>query len=611
MDTAALLLLISSLGANLGWQPAAEGQAGYDILIQVEQQSLDNLVFTTQQRERLKRKLRATLPRDIAPIQAIRFISHEDDLPRRRRMVALKPLLQSDQESPKRLSRQGLKLTQYNGPIAGAGENSRYGNSSAANFDPYAKPSVNGQQAAARNPFSPQDALAEEARQAGQNLTRYSQEQLGQFQNQAARGIDSTVNTARDSVNNTLRDIQAAPRVQAQELFGGQQADSQVASRPLERLAQPLREGVDRLDDRVRTATDNLGDRTRQLFDHLGRPIQRLTGREESQQVNPLRTEDPRVAYPAGDPRYGQSATQQPFQGWSQQPTNQQGAVDPRLLAERDAQGYRAVRGERLDQPIDTREVGRWPNSQTETQYNEQYRRSAEDTYWPRTADQRNPQQDRWPQDRLAANADGGRYPAGDASKQDDWPQYDKTPYNATPYDRRDPTDLANRRNEARFTTTGDSGVDRGSAWDDGPTLADPNFNSGNRAADSWANRTPANVPELRKGMSEDVAAQEQQDDPFSEPRDFTYQPQGEYPSRGVNNRGYDSSGQDPRLTNVNSQATTEKQDIVSAILAWVLFSGSLAGNFYLWWSYLDVRSKYSHIVRESSRSLGRNYSPV
>lgn len=611
MDTAVLLLLISSLGANLGWQPAAEGQAGYDVFIQVEQRLLDDLPLNAQQSEVFKRKLRVTLPSDIAPIHSIRFLSHEDDLPRRRRMVALKPLVQSERESPEKLSREGLKLTQYNGSVPGAGESARYGNSNAANFDPYAKPSVtqssvNGQQPVTRNPFSPQEALAEQARQAGQNLSQYSQEQLGQFQNQATRGIENTVNAARDSVNNTLRDVQATSRVQAQELFGGQQPESQQASRPLERLTQPLREGVERLDDRVRTATDNLGDRTRQLFDHLGRPIQRLTGREESLQTNPLRTEDPRVAYPAGDPRYSQSATKQPYQGWNQQSANEQRGVDPRLLAEQDAKGYRAVRGERLDQPIDTREVGRWPNSQTETQYNEPYRRRAEDTYWPRTADQRNPQQDRWPEDRLAANTDGGRYPLSDTSNQGNWPQYGETPY-----DRRDPTDLANRRNEARFTTTGDSGVDRGSAWDDGPTLADPNFNSGNRGADTRSNQNPANVPELRKGMSDELAAGEQQGDPFSAPRDLTYPSPGNYQSRELSNRQFDSSGHDPRLTNGNRQAQAEKQDMLSAILAWVLFSGSLAGNFYLWWSYLDVRSKYSHIVRESSRSLGRNYSPV
>lgn len=43
-------------------------------------------------------------------------------------------------------------------------------------------------------------------------------------------------------------------------------------------------------------------------------------------------------------------------------------------------------------------------------------------------------------------------------------------------------------------------------------------------------------------------------------------------------------------------------------LLAWVLLSGSIAGNLYLFWSYLDVRGKYQAVVR-STRSLGNRYS--
>ena len=41
-------------------------------------------------------------------------------------------------------------------------------------------------------------------------------------------------------------------------------------------------------------------------------------------------------------------------------------------------------------------------------------------------------------------------------------------------------------------------------------------------------------------------------------------------------------------------------------LLAWVLLSGSGAGNLYLFWSYLDIRHKYRGLIRSAGRKLGR-----
>lgn len=41
-------------------------------------------------------------------------------------------------------------------------------------------------------------------------------------------------------------------------------------------------------------------------------------------------------------------------------------------------------------------------------------------------------------------------------------------------------------------------------------------------------------------------------------------------------------------------------------LLAWVLLSGSGAGNLYLFWSYLDIRHKYRGLIRTAGRRLGR-----
>ncbi|MCH8840744.1 MAG: hypothetical protein IH831_08745 [Planctomycetes bacterium] len=42
-------------------------------------------------------------------------------------------------------------------------------------------------------------------------------------------------------------------------------------------------------------------------------------------------------------------------------------------------------------------------------------------------------------------------------------------------------------------------------------------------------------------------------------------------------------------------------------LLAWVLLSGSGAGNLYLFWSYLDIRNKYRGLIRTAGRKLGRH----
>lgn len=48
-----------------------------------------------------------------------------------------------------------------------------------------------------------------------------------------------------------------------------------------------------------------------------------------------------------------------------------------------------------------------------------------------------------------------------------------------------------------------------------------------------------------------------------------------------------------------------------AVILAWVLLFASFAGNMYLFWSYLDVRTKYRALVRKTARAVGSRFSAV
>jgi hypothetical protein len=40
-----------------------------------------------------------------------------------------------------------------------------------------------------------------------------------------------------------------------------------------------------------------------------------------------------------------------------------------------------------------------------------------------------------------------------------------------------------------------------------------------------------------------------------------------------------------------------------------MLLCGSGAGNVYLFWSYLDVRTKYRALVRKTARAVGSRFS--
>ncbi len=53
----------------------------------------------------------------------------------------------------------------------------------------------------------------------------------------------------------------------------------------------------------------------------------------------------------------------------------------------------------------------------------------------------------------------------------------------------------------------------------------------------------------------------------------------------------------------------SDARNKAAVILAWVLLSGSAAGNIYLFWSYLDVRTKYRALVRKTARAVGSRFS--
>jgi hypothetical protein len=51
------------------------------------------------------------------------------------------------------------------------------------------------------------------------------------------------------------------------------------------------------------------------------------------------------------------------------------------------------------------------------------------------------------------------------------------------------------------------------------------------------------------------------------------------------------------------------RDNTLAVLVAWVLLTGSIAGNMYLFWSYLDVRQKYRSLVRKTARAVGSRFS--
>jgi hypothetical protein len=67
--------------------------------------------------------------------------------------------------------------------------------------------------------------------------------------------------------------------------------------------------------------------------------------------------------------------------------------------------------------------------------------------------------------------------------------------------------------------------------------------------------------------------------------------------------------GQDPRLGGGPASGGSAPGNVFAVLLAWVLLSGSAAGNLYLFWSYMDVRNKYRALVRKTARAVGSRMS--
>lgn len=439
-------------------------------------------------------------------------------------------------------------------------------------------------------------------------------------------GGDTAPATAPQAPGNVLRVAagQAAPPVDsaATTWNGGTTPAAPAPAGPfgkvgdgLDRVTQPLRNGLDQVDNRVRDAASNLGDKTRQLANDLTEPITGGTtwgGDSPAPAASalpaaPAWNGGTQPALPAAPATSGRS--DQPVYSWNDQQPPAPGstaapfaASTPQSPAPTGTNGFAGspssqggwpaaaptsapqANSQRLDQSLDPRDVGRWDNRQT-----------APVAASPTGAGQSK-------EDLVAPPlATGGRY--GNSSQQ----PRSSAPASSLPSEWGADTGAAPRAGDRSAATTEPFGPALGPAGDKSsvngrtPTIDKRMLNQpANRQLEGVAsNQQPAAFPAgpPLAGASQVVT--------------------GTAPGStvtGAAGQGWDMANRNPAMPQMTptggvAPATANGPHAMTVLAAWVLLSGSAAGNLYLFWSYLDVRTKYRALVRKTARAVGSRFS--
>jgi hypothetical protein len=357
--------------------------------------------------------------------------------------------------------------------------------------------------------------------------------------------------------------LAAAPREAIQQ-FGDTIQDA------AQNAAAPLRDGVDRINSGVKSAADRLGGRTQQVVDELLRTSDGGLGATASPDYR-----QPATTTTAADSRNsawngGESANM------GQAPPASQPAATPPFST-----SAPAARPPLASQP-GASDTGRTWNDQPQA------------TQPPTTPP-------------LAAPADDERW----ATSAD--PRLrGQTASPVTP-----PTSEQNRPNVADGRTWPTDDPARGSI----PTGTTPNFWTGDIGTAPPA-LGAAGAPEVASAMlNRDAKRDLEGVDPAAQ---FTGAP-GAPATTGADPAKIAATPKPSDALNVaaegwldgagKKEATAAKEspsrgdNAMVVLAAWVLLSGSVAGNLYLFWSYLDVRQKYRALVRKTARAVGSRFS--
>lgn len=557
MDRAAFLLLFSGVG--LGWQPMPDGTNRYECVVQIEPEMLDELA------QGKSIPVAGELPAHVQPIARIRVVVGSGEVPRQQLVTLMKPIDGSATPATGAavVPDSSIKLAQFYGttPAASSGAaewnaaENRYGvPGSAPATAPAAAP-------VAAAPPAYQPAASNEAN---------------------SWNINEATNAAAAQVGQSV-----------------------------ENAAQPIRDGLNQMDDRVRSAFDRVGDSVKQTFDDLGRPLR-------------------------GEP------AAQPATNWNPPPaTAAAGATLPAAAAGTGA----AAAGMNWNQPEAPAAVAGSTPVQPGPRYGSP---AASIPPWPTT-----------PTDAGAtagqivgsgapsATADPVAAPAGAAAGDYNWNSTPDATAEAPPAaggtivsgSQPPPADDPWLRADPRFRSGGAAAAGpaqpgassvsipgAGAASGEVAVLPNVPWNAGPAAAPPPLG-TPA-IPAFGKDMLALPASRPLEGVDAAAPAlgglaaSFPTAADAARPPSA--SRILDAPAQDwparPAAAETKPATTAAERAAASpppaardnaalVIAAWVLLTGSIAGNLYLFWSYLDVRQKYRALVRKTARAVGSRFS--
>lgn len=592
MDGAALLALFAAVG--FGWQPMPDGSERYEYIVQVDEE----LAATIASGKSIP--IVGEVPEGIHPIGRVRLVIGDDALPRERLVTRLKPVVDA--------SAKGASGTAQAAPAGKSADKSIV---------------VRGQNATA--PYNPYAAAPAPA-PSGSQL------------------FESASTAATQAWNENV----AAPASQA-IANAGQNLQDQIgaaAQQQYDNAANQLQQGVNNLGQNLQNSASSLGNRSKGIVDELGRSLTQqpaATGRSVRNQANatPLTAVAPPAtgaaasASPYNGAPYNNGATAAPVTDWNSNvppatnPLRQDASVLPPAQAQTQQQAPDANEwngqpnqnafppGPPLAQPNPNAFAGGQPAPAAAAPPSSFGTPSAADAgaEWNNA-----PELTNTATAPPAASGNGFGNPSaagnnGTLAEGDPWrgvpdPQAPVTSGAAAP-------SLAGGQ-PAPF---GGAGAN----WPGASGGASPTGGNTNLAV------SPPHIaaPEIREGM-----LGQSPNRPLEGAGSLATAPTGTGATNVSTNGGATPSvtrdivfpnkqpsstnpaGQQPNNNshlatqpNATTGAPASGDNAVVTLVAWVLLFGSVFGNLYLFWSYLDVRQKYRSLVRKTARAVGSRFS--
>ncbi len=571
MESTALLLITSSMSVMFGWQPmpdtdSMEGGQKIEYIVQIEPELLATL------KEGQSIPITSDIPDDIGPIGRIRIVVGREDLPKQNLVTRFKPWpktlslgKRSLERSLEKTAREGLVETQFTVPSVQSSSSGRYAKQTASNNQILPPRGNTRGNSAAANPLG--RALQQGAQQGTQ------------------QGRDLTA------------DVKQQILPPADQLFGPSAAGSQGVQNAIDNTTNQFRRGLQR---GVEQVADRAGQHLHDAVNHGGHG-----GHDAHDAIDP----------------FGRS------QGAGSKPSSSEHSI---LHGEQNRNLNTILppstpKGQRIDQPLQRQRPQLQPQQHLHSEPPANFADSRGDTNPtnrpgtfnvpgpsinndsrpPATTTQNTPPLNRY-------DNPNDQPPARSLQRNSQWPNRPSG---------RDAFDLVNRPKEntsQQYPNNRQPRLSASSNGTEGPQFPDAGFSGTGSQPSShhpdgtrWNNH-PA-TPEIRRdmmfeeplgrGMQTANNSQGYQEQAAARPprsnRPLNTQPQDFGRNQNRANTAYNS------MTNENTGPNSNKS-LFPVVLSWILLSGSVIGNLYLFMGYRDVRNKYQGVVHGNSGRRGR-----